>query len=224
MTQAAGSSATTKAVKISLFALLALALLAAGCLGAQAFWQATRHRYDQPNTGYYRGFVHASFSGTDDEVYNFHFEGETEPCWRWVYSTNLIYRSLRFEWFSFDSQANQSEGKGTLRLPSLAYDSSRGTGILTRAVLSGWLLGGTNGTPRALQSVNAVFGFIEDAGRGTLPAPSHHGHTLQQPVRGYIQHFSLGSGVSGLVYAWICLWLLLVLFFGWRVRRRNRQA
>lgn len=212
-----------KAAKILLFGLLALGLLAAGSLGAQALWHATHHRYDKPESGYYYGSVHARFFGTDD-VYLFKFEGKTDPHWRWVYSTNLVYLSLQFEWFAFDSQADHLEGSGTLRLPSLAYESSRGTGVLTRTVLSQWLLSSTNRTPDAARSIDAVFGFIDAAGRGTLPAPSHHGHHLKEPVRGYIQHFSLGFGVGGFVYIWIAIWLLLVVFFGRRFWRRHGGA
>ncbi len=214
-----------KAAKILLFGLLALALLVVGCLGAQALWNATHHRYDDPDSGYYRGSVHALFSGTDDDVYSFHFEGQTEPRWRWTYSTNFIYSRLQFEWHRFDAQADHTEDSGTLRLPSLAYESSHGVrGVLTRALLSEWLLGTTNGTPAGARSVDAVFGFIEDAGRGTLPAPNHHGHSFEQPVRGRIQHFRLGFGVGGLVYIWVGVWLLLVMFIGRRLWRRDRGA
>ena len=203
------------------FGLLAAALLAAGCIGAQVWWHATHHRYDQPDSGYYYGSVSAVFDGTDDDVYSFSFRGQTKPRWRWVYSTNLVYRSLQFEWHRFDSQADESEGNGTLQLPSLAYESSHGTGVLTRAVLSHWLLGTNNSTPAAQHSVDAVFAFLEDAGRGTLPAPNHHGHYFEQPVRGRIQHFSLGLGVGGPVYVWAGIWLLSVLFFTQQFWRKH---
>src|SRR5262245_15601085 len=117
-----------KTAKILLFGLLALVLLVVGALGAQALSNATHHRYDDPDSGYYHGSVHALFSGTDDDVYSFHFEGQSKPRWQWTYSTNFIYRSLQFEWLGFDSPTDHLEGRGTLRLPSLAYESSRGTG------------------------------------------------------------------------------------------------
>lgn len=210
-----------RATKILLFELLALALLLVGSLGAQAWWHSTHHRYHQPDSGYYHGFVNALFSGTDNEFYLFHFRGETEPRWRWLYSTNFTYRSLHFAWHRFDLQAALSGDSGTLRLPSLAYESSHGTGVLTRAVLARWLLGTTNSTPRALQSVDAVFDFIEAAGCGTLPGPNHHGYNFEQPVRGRIQHFRLGFGVGGVVYIWVGIWLLLVMFIARRFCRRH---
>jgi hypothetical protein len=199
-------------------------LLVVGCLGAQALWSATHHRYDDPDSGYYHGSVHAVFSGTDDEIYSFHFEGHSKPRWQSTYSTNFIYHSLQFDWLGFGSQADRLEGSGTLRLPSLAYESSRGTGILTRAVLSQWLFGSTNRTPESARSIDSVFSFIEDAGRGTLPAPNHHGHYFEQPVRGRIQHFRLGLGVGGIVYSWVGVWLPLVVFFGRRFWRRPGGA
>jgi hypothetical protein len=213
-----------KVAYILLFGLLALALLVIGYVVAQAWWHTTHHRYYQPDSGYYHGSVHAFFFGTEDDVYSFHFEGETAPRWRWAYSTNFTYQSLHFEWHRFDSQADLSEDNGKLRLPSLAYESSRGTGVLTRAVLAEWLLGTTNGTPEAKQSVDAVFGFIEGAGRGTLPAPNHHGHYFEQPVRGRIQHFQLGFGIGGVVYIWVGIWLLLVVITARRFWRRHRET
>ncbi len=213
-----------KVAEVLSFGLLAVALLAAGCIGAQMCWHASHHRYDQPDSGYYYGSVNAVFDGADDDIYSFHFRGQTQPHWRWAYSTNFIYRSLQFAWYRFDSQANESGDSGTLKLPSLAYESSHGTGVLTRAVLSQWLLGATNRAPAAQRSVDVVFGFLEDAGRGTLPAPRHHTHYFEQPVRGRIQHFSLGFGVGGLVYVWIGVWLLSVVFIARRFWRRHAGA
>jgi hypothetical protein len=212
-----------KVAKVLMFGLLAVALLVAGCIGAQVYWSA-HHRYDQPDSGYYYGSVSAVFDGTDEDIYSFHFRGETRPHWQWVYSTNFVYASLQFEWRRFDSQADESEGSGTIKLPSFAYESSQGTGVLTRAVLYQWLLGGTNRAPAAQRSVDAVFGFLEDAGRGELPAPNHHGHYFEQPVRGRIQHFSLGFGVGGLVYFWTGIWLLSVLFFSRQLWRKHAGA
>lgn len=210
-----------KAAKVFVFGLLALALLVVSCLGAQALWNATHRRYDDPDSGYYHASVHALFSGTDDDVYSFHFRGQSKPRWQWTYSTNFVYRSLQFEWHRFGAQA---EGSGTIGLPSLVYESSHGTGVLTRAVLSEWLLGTTNGTPAGARSVDAVFGFIDDARRGTLPAPRHHVHYFEQPVRGHIQHVRLGLGVGGLVYIWVAVWLFLAVFFGRRFWKRHGEA
>jgi hypothetical protein len=210
-----------KAAKTFLFGLVALALLVVGCFGAQALWSATHHRYDRPDSGYYHASVNARFFGRDEDVYSFHFRGESEPRWQWTYSTNFVYRSLQFDWFGFDSRADLLEGSGTLRLPSLVYESSRGTGVLTRAVLSGWLLGTTNCTPTAARSIGAVFSFIEAAGHGVLPAPRHHSHDVEQPVRGSIQHGRHGLGVGGLVYIWVAFWLLSVVFFGRRFWRQH---
>lgn len=213
-----------KAAKIFLFALFTLTLLIVGCFGAQALWHASHHRYDQPNTGNYYGSVHALFSGTDDEAYSFQFRGQTKPHWRWAYPTNFTYHSLHFEWHRFGSQAQSSKGSGTISLPSLTYESSQSTGVLTRAVLAEWLLGGNNSTNSSMRSVDAVFGFIEAAGHGSLPRPRHHGHYFEEPVRGHIYHFSLGFGVGGLVYIWIGLWLLLVVFIGRRLWRKHGGA
>ena len=214
----------SKTVKTLLFGLLVLALLVGGCIGAQALWDATHHRYANPNTGYYNSSVHALFWGNEDEVYSFHFRGQSERRWRWVYSTNFVYRNLHFEWSRFDSQAQVSEDSGTLKLPSLAYESPHGTGVLTRGKLAEWLLGATNGTPGGSRSVDALFSFLEAAGRGSLPCPRHHTHYIEQPVRGSIQHFLHGFGVGGFVYMWIGIWLVSVVFVGWKLWRKRGGA
>jgi len=202
-----------KVTKCLVFALLALGLLSVGYVGAHALWYATHHRYDQPKSGYYHSSVHAHFSGTDDE-YLFRFWGKAERRWQWDYSTNFDYRSLRYEWHRFGAQAG--EDSGTIRLPSLVYESSSKTGVLTRAVLSQWLVEKTNITIAATQGIDFVFGFIEAAGGGTLPAPRHHEYSFKEPVDARIQHFRLGFGVGGIVYIWVGVWLLLVILIARR--------
>jgi hypothetical protein len=88
-------------------------------------------------------------------------------------------------------------------------------------VLAGWLLGTTNGMPKAMPGVDAVFHFIETAGRGTLPSPNHHGYRSEQPVRSHIQHFQHGFGVGGDVYIWVGIWMFLVVFAARRFWRRR---
>jgi len=211
-------------IRLRLEVLLALVLLVAGCLGAQALWSAKYGRYTEEASGYFHSSVYARLEGNDAggfPNYSFDFDGKSEPHWRWFYSTNLVYRSLHFKWFSFDSNADLVEDSGMLRLPSLAYESSRGTGILTRAVLSEWLLRTTNRTSEATQSVDGVLDFLQAAGRGSLPAPRHHTYYFERPVGGHIQHFLLGYGVGSFVYIWVGVWLLLVVFVArkfWRKR------
>ena len=212
--------------KILLFVFLALVLLVVGSIGAQALWQLTHHRYDEPNSGYYHGSVRAQFDSIGDETFFFEFKGKSEPRWRWGHSTNIIYKTLHFEWYSIvedarTDTADKSGGSGVIMLPVLAYHSTAGDGVLTRATLAKWLLGATNGSPAAMQSVDTIFSYIEAAGSGLLPAPRHHTYHLKRPLFGMIQHFLLGFGVGGFVYVWMGIWLLLVVIVGRRFRRRT---
>lgn len=207
----------SQVAKKILLGFLILALLPIGCLAAQVLWAVLHHRYDSPNAGYYHSAVHARFSGLDDAVYYFAFDGKTQPEWRWTYFTNFIYPTLQFEWHRFDESANMSEDKGILTLPSLAYQSKHSTGVLTRAVLSKWLLGKTDLRAGDSQSIEAIFGFIEAAGQGNLPAPNHHGYHFQTPVHGSLHHFRLGSGIGGLVFIWVGIWLVLVFLSGRKI-------
>jgi nitrogen fixation-related uncharacterized protein len=198
------------------FGLLAVASLVVGCLMAQALWWASHHRYDDPDSGYYYGSVHGSFSGPDANAYMFHFKGHSEARWHWMYSTHFVYRSLRFGWFRFDERGDQLGNTGTLTLPSFAFESSQGTGVLTRPLLSEWLLGTTNAPPNQMRGVDRIYELLQAAAEGTLPAPRHHTYYFPQPIHGSMQHFRLGLGISWPVYVWFGIWLAGVVFFGRR--------
>lgn len=112
-----------------------------------------------------------------------------------------------------------------MALPSLTYRFADQTGILTKAVLAEWLLDDDSRTAtNAAAVVNTMFGLIQDAGHGALPPPRHHGHHLKEPLNGSIQHFLIGVGVTGLVYAWIVVWLILVVVFGRKFFRKQPSA
>lgn len=185
--------------------------LAGGFLGAQFLWGITHHRYDTPNSGIYFGSVTANFDTFGDSIYSLRFPGETRPRWRWRYPTNFVYDRLQIEWWG-----ESREGTATVSLPSLEYRSGPSTGLMSQSTLASWLLAPTNATStHELRNVGLIFSYIQAAGRGSLPAPSHHGHHFKEPMYGNIQHFLLGQGISGLAYLWIIVWAILAGRF-WR--------
>jgi hypothetical protein len=208
-------------VRFLAFMFGAAGIFAMGCVGAGILWSVTYHRYDMPESGAYYSSVDGRFDsiGTDGSFFSFSFRGKTSPRWTWTYRTNMAYRSLTIDW-----SGESGEGAATLSLPSFRYQSSNSTGLLTRDTLATWLLGTTNRPRREVEGVNAVFGYLEAAGLGTLPPPRHHGYHFQEPVHGSIYHFLLGFGVPGLVYFWVAVWLFLVVFFGPRIMRGRARA
>lgn len=198
------------------FGLLAGSSLVVGCLMAQLLWSATHHRYVDPASGYYYGSVHGSLSGTDDTSYSFYFKGHSEARWRWTYSTNFVYRSLQCGCVRFDGGGDPSGNTGTLTLPSFVFESSRGTGVLTRPLLSEWLLGTSNAPPDQMRGVDRIYELLQAAAEGTLPVPRHHGYSFREPVDGRMQHFRLGLGISWPVFVWLGIWLAGVVYFGRR--------
>lgn len=198
------------------FGLLAGASLVVGCLMAQFLWSATHHRYVDPDSGYYYGSVHGSFSGPDANAYMFHFKGHSEARWRWTYSTNFVYRRLQYGWVRFDGRGDQLGNTGTLTLPSFLFESSQSTGVLTRPLLSEWLLDTTNGPPDQMRGVDRIYELLQAAAEGTLPAPRHHTYGFPEPVNGSLQHFRIGLGISWPVFVWFGIWLAGVVFFGRR--------
>lgn len=176
-------------------------------------------RYEKANTGFYYGFVSARFhSPMEEPYYEFRIRGETESRWCWSYPTNFTYRKLDLEW-----DTEPSHGAVTLSLPSLIHESPDGKGTLTRAVLAGWISGAKNdkNTSASQRVVNAMLGFIEAAGRGSLPPVKHHGYFYKEPVDVEIMHWTLGLGISWLAYIWGGIWLLLVVLIGRRLWKRQ---
>ncbi len=214
----------SQAPNIFLFVLTALALLVAGCFGVQAWWSATHPRHEMPWSGYYRGSVDARFTGVDDAFYSFQFRGRSKEEWHWIRPTNFTYLTLEYEWNTYYSNDRSSNSAGTISLPSLAYQSQTGTGMLTRAILANWLLDPAvrDTTTGPFHDVDVVFDYINAAGNGSLPPPKHHGYHFENPALGRLNHFALGSGVGPPVYYWVGVWLLLLLYFvrkNWRKHR-----
>ena len=202
----------------------ALGILTAGCLAAEFLWSATHHHYDTPESGAYYGSVDGrlySIDPTNVSFFSFSFRGKTSPKWRWTRPTNFAYPSLALGW-----SGESGEGTATLSLPSFRYQCSNSSGLLTRDTLVGWLLGTTNRRPSSAEvgRVDAVFGYLDAAAKGTLPGPRHHGYHLEEPVHGSIYHFLLGFGVPSLVYFWVAVWLFVVVFFAPRFMRGPARA
>jgi hypothetical protein len=200
-------------LRFSAFMLCAVGILLAGALGLAFLWGVTHHRYDMPDSGVYHGLVDGRFfysNSTNGTFFSFDFRGETSPRWRWSYTTNITYRSLTIDW-----SGEPGHGTATVSLPSFSCQSSSFSGSLTRDTLAAWLLGTTNRPPSSpeVESVSAIFSYLEAAAKGALPAPRHHGYHFDEPMIGSIYHFLLGWGVPRLVYFWVALWLLLVVFF-----------
>jgi hypothetical protein len=211
-----------KAAKISTFAVTALLALVAGWVGALLLWSASHHRYESPNSGIYYGSVSAVFASFDESVYSLRLQGTTQPEWRLGFPTNFSYRRLRLEWSRGVPEGKLSEGTSTVLLPSLAYDASGRTGVLSQATLNEWLLGHSSitATSADARGVQAIFGYIRAAAEGSLPPPRHHPYRVAevgQALNGFICHFRLGVGLPGLAYIWFAVWLLLVFFVGRRL-------
>ncbi len=198
-------------IKNSAFITGSFMVLVIGCFGAQALWYQQHHRYDQPRTGAYYGLVSASLASPED-AYSLHFRGTTTTKWYWRFPTNFTYKSLLLEWHRFGEQS--SDGSATLNLPSFNYHAMGASGVLSRDLLATWLLGTINldHTTIDLARVEAMFGYLQAAARGTLPPPNHHGHSFgyesEELLRGRIQHFRVGYGVGSYVYLWIAVWVI----------------
>jgi len=198
-------------IKSSTFLIGSFLVLVMGLVGAQAQWYRQHHRYDQPQTGAYYGLVSASLASPED-AYSLYFRGTTVTRWYWRLPRNFAYKSLSLEWHRYGEQS--SDGSASLDLPSFSYHAKGASGVLSRDLLATWLLGSTNLDSTNIDSarVEALFGYLQAAGRGTLPPPNHHGHSFgyesEDLLRGRIQHFRVGYGVGSYVYLWIAVWII----------------
>jgi hypothetical protein len=136
--------------------------------------------------------------------------------WWWTKPTNFIYSALSLTW-----SGASSKGTGTVRLPSFEFVSGNSTNVLTREVLTTWLVGDSDrsASTDSARRVDVVFDYLQAAASGSLPLPRHHIYYFEQPVRVMLQHFRLGYGVGGLVYFWFVIWLVLVVHFGRRLSK-----
>jgi hypothetical protein len=205
--------------RMALFSVLAVALLVVGAIASLVAWGFFHHRYETPEAGFFSGSVHANVHYDSDTAGLFQFRGHSPHRWSWRHSTNIFYTKLEINWARFDGGNDNYEGRGELILPSMQYETTQGTGVLTRAVLAEWLAGSTNPPEKEMKGVEAIFYYLEAAGQGTLPAPRHHSHAMLPPLIGRLQHFSTGLGVPGLVFIWAGAWLCLVAWYGRRVWR-----
>ena len=100
--------------------------------------------------------------------------------------------------------------------------------MLTRAVLARWLIGTTNSpTTAEMRGLDAVYGYVEAAGNGSLRLKEDHRglrFNLQRPAHGSMKHSVGGFGIPGLLYVWFFIWLSLVVGFGQRHFHENPNA
>ncbi len=208
------------AAKLSLFGVTALLLLFAGYAAAQALWITLHHRYSRPETGYYHGSVRADFSEDRDSLYWLRFDGKSESRWYSRQPTNFVYTHLNLQLHSFDDQAKMRESRATVELPSLYFRSAETNATLSPDLLATLLLRQGERTTNGMQQMEAIMSYIRAAGEGKLPGPNHHGHAFTEPVRVRIMHFHLGPGIGWTVYAWLKIWIVLVVFAAWRVFKK----
>jgi hypothetical protein len=206
--------------KIILFGVAALLLLFAGYAAAQALWITLHHRYSRPETGYYNGSVRADFDENRDGLYWLRFEGKSEARWYSRQPTNFVYTHLILQLHSFDDQANMKESRATVDLPSMNFRSAETNATLSADLLATLLLRKGERNTNSLQQMEAIMSYIRAAGEGRLPAPNHHGHYFDEPLRVQIMHFHLGPGIGWTVYAWLTIWGILVVFAAWRVFKK----
>jgi len=197
----------TKPVKIFLFGLSTLVLFIAGFVVADVIWQMNYHRYASPNTGYYHGYVTADLTDVHSGAYWLRFKGESEPQWYWLCPTNFTYSHLDLEMYS-DGEKTMA----TVELPSLHFRSGDVEGKLSAELLATFLLKDSQGLTNGMAQMDTIVGFITAAGEGKLPGPKHHGHRIEEPVNVRMYHWLLGRGIRGTVYAWLAIWITLVVF------------
>lgn len=198
----------SKALKVVAFILVAALFFAAGVF-AFVMVKISSPRGWMPESGVYSGGMHLMFHSDGDSTFNLRCRSRSSArvYWRrpWVFE----YREVQLEWWRI-SEHSESEGTGSLQLPSMQYVNNAGTGVLTETILAGWLLGETNNiSAEERRQFETILQYLKRAGDGSLPGPRHHSYSESGPVDVRLVHGV--TGVPGPLIAWFGIWLILTL-------------
>lgn len=211
----------TKPAKIFLFGLTALLVFIVGFVVADVIWQMNYHRYASPNTGYYHGYVTADLTDARSGAYWLRIKGESEPKWYWLCPTNFVYKHLDLQINSFGGASETGDLQASLELPSMRFRSAHTNTTLSADLLATLLLTPGESPTNGLQQMATIMDFLRAAGEGKLPGPRHHGHRIEEPVNVRMYHWLHGRGIRGTVYAWLAIWITLVVFGYRRVFKKR---
>ncbi len=121
------------------------------------------------------------------------------------------YRTVEIEWVMF--RHGESTGQAVIDLKEMQISHGTQTSPLNADTL-GSLIGFPNTSNGRNVMVTSLMDFLQSAGQGTLPPPSHHSYSLPEPIPGRMQHFATGSSLRPLELIWIVAWSICGLF-GW---------
>ena len=210
----------SRSLKIFLFVLSAVIVFIVGIVVADVIWQMNYHRYASPNTGYYHGYVTADLTDARTGAYWLRIKGESEPQWYWRCPTNFVYKHLDLQINSFGSASETEELHASLELPSMRFRSAHTNTTLSADLLAALLLTPGESPTNGMQQMAAIMDFFRAAGEGKLPGPKHHRHRIEEPVDISLSHWLTGRGIPGTYYAWLVLWIALVVFVAKRVFKK----
>jgi hypothetical protein len=142
----------------------------------------------------YNGSLSISFNHdtTFERYFALYLAAATIPKHYAKEPTNYVYTSLTFSFSGMCASGTHCRGTATVELPSLNYQAvvfhsalnceitNALSGMLTTNVLADWLINPRASiTPEEEKAVGVIFGYIDDASRGVLPALDYEIRKLQ---------------------------------------------
>lgn len=179
-------------------------LLITGSIAIHLIESAKIHRYIEYGAGYRYGSVNLMIR-FEDIPYFIHIEGETEPQWYWTPNQNYAYQKLNIV-----RSTNGVESDAVIDLASFEFIENGKTVSISKFNLKNLMPFESNTTEA---EVLELYDFLLKAKEGKLPPPRHHTYRLEEPLNGYMQHFSLGLTISYYVIAWGILWFIFLVCF-----------
>ena len=128
-------------------------------------------------------------------------EGWVKPQFKVWGHVSPRYHKVQIDWLLFGEMG--TEGQAAVDLDQMLLHHDGHTVLLTTDTI-GSLVGVSNSDDNSI--VNGLIQFFQSAREGTLPLPSHHGHSLPEPLPGRMQHFAMGPAIRPLELLWVFSW------------------
>ena len=113
------------------------------------------------------------------------------------------YRHATIKWFLIREKG--SSGSATINLETMQI-TTNGKDMPLDAKNLARLFGIAAATEHDIVVFGTLVEFLRASRDGGLPPPNHHGHSLPEPLPGYMQHLATGFSLRPLELAWIAGW------------------
>lgn len=172
----------------------------------------------QGGTGNGAGFFHYYFRSQfflslegDPSISHFELEGRAPRRFKVFGGVSPVYDKVSMKWSLNPGHEDRSNGQVLLNLDSHTISAREADVPLDIEHLLAVLEIPDRPANRLI--LQYLLDFLDDCHTGQLPRPSHHGHKLEAPMFGSMQHAALGYMMSYSTLTWVGIWALAIPVF-----------